>query len=251
LRWDRGGVVLGSYTVTEALVIAVRNDEWWPGQSTGFHVIWDGSVSSGQNHLLHATLAHGISEVAGRAWRWACAPAEVAGWLGAAIAFAAVVPKEIGDGFQEGFGFSALSTLWTAGGAILPALQNSSWKPARAIVWKANYWPSAEFRNRTGSLPRIENDYAGQRYFLAVNPGLVQDPSGDWLPWFGFAVGHSVTQWVEAEPTNQWYLTLDVNLRGIPVKASWWPQLAAVLDHVHFPLPGLRLQGGTLRFGFY
>jgi hypothetical protein len=118
-------------------------------------------------------------------------------------------------------------------------------------VWKANYWPSAEFRNRTGSLPRIENDYAGQRYFLAVNPGLVQDPSGDWLPWFGFAVGHSVTQWVEAEPTNQWYLTLDVNLRGIPVKASWWPQLAAVLDHVHFPLPGLRLQGGTLRFGFY
>jgi hypothetical protein len=236
--------------VTEALVVAVRHDEWWQGPNTGFRVIGNGSLSAGQNHLLHATLAYGISEVAAQGWRWACAPPKTAAWLGAAIAFAAVIPKEIGDGFQEGFGFSVLSALWTAGGAALPALQSSS-RHARAFVWKANYWPSAEFRNRTGSRPRIESDYAGQRYFLAINPALARETPGEWLPWFGFAVGHSVSQWVDVEPTHQWYLTLDVNFRGIPVRASWWQPVATILDHIHFPLPGVRLQGNQFRFGIY
>jgi hypothetical protein len=232
------------------LIVAVRHNEWWQGPNTGFHVIWNGSLSGGQNHLLHASLAYGISEVAIRGWRWACAPPKTAAFLGAAIAFAAVMPKEIGDGFQDGFGFSVFSALWTAGGALLPALHTTS-RQSRAFVLKANYWPSDEFRNRTGSQPRIENDYAGQRYFLAINPGLARETPGEWLPWFGFAVGHSVSQWVDVDPTHQWYLTLDVNFRGIPVKASWWQPVATILDHIHFPLPGVRLQGNQIRFGLF
>jgi len=50
---------------------------------------------------------------------------------------------------------------------------------------------------------------------------------------------------------HEWYLTLDTQFRGIPIRGGAWQKLATVLDQIHFPLPGIRLRDGDVSFGFF
>jgi hypothetical protein len=117
-------------------------------------------------------------------------------------------------------------------------------------VW---YWPSAEFRHRAGGgEPYLPSDYAGQRYFLSFNPARGDLGPRWWPRWLGVTIGHSTPGWVTQVPArHDWYATLDWELRGIPIRAAWWPKLAAVLDQIHFPAPGVRLRGGSVSVGLF
>ena len=48
-----------------------------------------------------------------------------------------------------------------------------------------------------------------------------------------------------------WYATLDLEFRGLPVRARWWRPVAAVLDQVHVPAPGIRLSDGRVSLGVF
>ncbi len=234
----RTGVVLGligGWVATEAVAIAARHDEWWPEPSADFELVWDASANKEQDRLLHAEVGYQLSQISALGWDQACMSHKTATW---------------GDGFQEGKGFSVPDMVAAAGGAILPALHRT-WDPAQAILLKVNYWPSDEYRDRTGTYPTLATDYAGQRYFLALNPGRLSNGAGAWPDWLGVAVGHSVPYWVSEPPIDQWYFVFDLNLRGLPIRAAWWQSVAAVLDQIHLPLPGVRVEGGGVRFGLY
>jgi len=246
----RVAAIAGGFTALQTTVILIRQDDWWVTPRTGFHFGSGGSPSRSQDKLLHAAIAYQASQVAILAWDWACVPPTLAAWLGAAVGIAVGLPKEIGDGLHEGKGFATDDFGASVGAAILPALHRT-WAPSRVIQLKGNYWPSAEFRDRTGGLPQLENDYAGQRYFLAIDPGLLPSGAGAWPDWLGLAVGHSVPTWLSAPPEDEWYVTLDLNARGLPVNTPWWQKVAALIDQLHLPLPGLRLTSGEVRFGLY
>ena len=139
--------------------------------------------------------------------------------MGAVTGVAFSLPKEIGDGFREGKGFSDPDILWATGGALLRALHRTI--PATcAVTLKLFYWPSQEFLDSDDELPQLENDYAGQRYFLAVAPGLLPNGSGAWPSWLGVAVGHSVPQWISAPLTREWFFTLDLAYQNLPIRAD-------------------------------
>lgn len=248
VRADRMAVILGGYAVAEAGAIALRHGDWWTTPTTSFHFDAQVSPSASQDKLLHATIGYQTSQVGRLAWRWACVRDPAAAWLGAALGVAIALPKEIGDGLHEGKGFDAPDMAWTAGGALLPAL-HAIVPPSRVLQLKVNYWPSRELRERTGNLPQLENDYAGQRYFLAIDPGLLSDGAGPWPDWLGIALGHSVQHWITAVPVHEWFVTLDLNLRGLPIQAPWWHRVASVLDQIHVPLPGVRFRAGGARVG--
>lgn len=247
-RVPRASLIVGTYAVGEAAALALRHSDWWHPPGRSFHIVWGGSPSKGQDGLLHAAITYQATQIADFAWRWACVPAPTAAWLAAATGFALALPKEIGDGLHQN-GFSGTDMAWTAAGAIVPALHRT-WAPSRAVRLKVFYWPSAEFRDRVGSLPQLENDYAGQRYFLAINPARAEDVTG-WPAWLGAAVGHSVPTWISVPPEHVWFLTLDIDLSGLPVKAKWWRRFAAVVDQVHIPLPGVRISPGRTTIGIY
>ena len=121
--------------------------------------------------------------------------------------------------------------LWATGGALLRALHRTI--PATcAVTLKLFYWLSQEFLDSDDELPQLENDYAGQRYFLAVAPGLLPNGSGAWPSWLGVAVGHSVPQWISAPPTREWFFTLDLAYQNLPIRADWWHDVASLLATV-------------------
>ena len=248
---DRVLAIVGTYAVLQTSAIAIRHSDWWDTPTRSFHFDWGRSPSKGQDVLLHAAVSYHTSQLGAIAWRWACVDRIPAAWLGAALGIAVGLPKEIGDGFHERKGFSGTDFLWGTVGAALPAARET-WAPMRMFLLKGNYWPSDEYRNRTpGALPQLENDYAGQRYFLAVNPGLLPGGAGPWPDWLGLALGHSVPHWISQPPIREWYLTLDMNLRGLPIRSGWWRTVATLLDQVHFPAPGVRLRNGEVVIGLF
>jgi hypothetical protein len=245
----RLAVIGGVYAGAEVAAIAVRGHDWWTTPGRGFYLTWDRSPSAGQDRLLHATLGYHMSQAGALAFRWACLRPVPAAWLGAALGVAVAIPKEIGDGLHQSKGFSGPDMLWTALGSVLPAL-HQTWPRSRGVTVKVSYWPSQEYLNRTGPEPQLESDYAGQVYHLAVAPSELGLYRG-WPRWLGVAVGHSVPYWASQPPVHEWYFTLDLRARGLPIRARWWRQVAWVLDQVHLPLPGLRLRDGNSRLGFF
>ena len=244
----------GAYVAGEAAAIAFHPSDWWQGPAGSFRLNWvndGGSPSAGQDYLLHVTASYQVSQGAALAWEWACVPPMTAAWLGAATAFAVGLPKKIGDGFHA-TGFEVAKNLANAVGAGLP-VAHRAWPATRAINVKAWYWPSAEFRSRTpGGEPQLLSDYAGQRYFLTLSPGLFPGGSGSaWPAWLGVGVGHGTPAWVTAPATDDWYAVLDLNWRGLPISASWWHDVASLLDQIHLPLPGVRNRNGQWTVGLF
>lgn len=252
VRLGRAALIAGAYAAAEVGTAAVHPSDWWQGPPRAFHVNWGaagGSPAAGQDYFLHVTASYQASQAAALAWEWACAPPLAAAWLGAATAFAVGLPKKVVDGFHD-TGFETAKVLANALGSALP-LVHRRWPATRAVTLKAWYWPSAEFRGRTGPEPNLLSDYAGQRYYVSVNPARGGGP-GWWPPWLGLAVGHGTPAWVTAFPArHEWYVALDLELRGLPVRAAWWRPVAAVLDQVHFPAPGVRIRSGSVALGLF
>jgi hypothetical protein len=248
-RRGRLAIIAGGYAGAEALGLGLEHNHWWTTPATSFHVVWDASASDGQDRLLHAAVAYQTSQLGAAAFTWACLKPVAAAWLGAALGVAVAIPKEIGDGLHAEKGFSAPDMAWTALGAVLPAARRT-WAPVRLLSLKVSYWPSDEYRQRTGTQPRLESDYAGQRYFLALAPSELR-PGGRWPRWLGLAVGHSVPYWASQPPVHGWYGALDLRLSGLPIRAGWWRRVAWVLDQIHLPAPGVRLRQGDWAAGFF
>jgi hypothetical protein len=249
-RPSRIVAITGGFAALETAALLVRHDDWWTTPDTTFHLVTGGSPSKGQDLLLHGALAYQASQAGALLFDWACVRRTTAGWLGAALGIALGLPKEIGDGLHAEKGFSIDDFGGSILGATLPALHRSL-PASRALALKVFYWPSTEYRDRTGNLPQLENDYAGQRYYLTIQPGAIPGGAGPWPDWLGVAVGHGVPHWVTLPPTHDWYVTLDFRLAGLPIRGRAWRIVAAVLDQVHVPMPGVRVRGGTVGGGVY
>ncbi len=103
-----------------------------------------------------------------------------------------------------------------------------------------------------GELPHLENDFAGERYYLAFAPGrYTGPPEHRWRSPIGGRRRSRHPELDSRTALHEWYLTLDTQFRGIPIRGGAWQKLATVLDQIHFPLPGIRLRDGDVSFGFF
>ena len=251
VRKGRVAVIAGAYAATQLIVMAARADDWWNSPRRSFHFASTPSLNNQQDGLQHAWIGYQVSQISAFAWDSTCVGYVRAGWLGALTGVAIGLPKEIIDGFH-GQGFSIRQLLWNAAGSTLPALHRAV-PDSRSVLYKFFYWPSREYLNKAPEdfVPQLDTDYAGMRFFLAYNPGQLPNGPGKWPPWLGVAIGHSVPYWVTQPPIDEWYFTLDLNARGLPIRAQWWPAVAAIIDQFHLPLPGFRLRGGQIHFGLF
>ena len=253
VRDARVAAIAGTYVGGWALAAAFHPAEWWKGRPGAFRLNWvaGASPSAGQDYLLHVGATYEASQAAALAWEWACVSPATAVWLGAATAFAVGLPKKVVDGFHDP-GFEVAKNVANAVGAVLPVVHRR-WPATRTVTLKGWYFPSREYLNRGGGEPTNPlSDYAGQRFYLSVNPARGGLAALRWPRWLGVAVGHSTTPWITDPPARHvWFAALDLELRGLPVRARWWRSVATVLDQVHFPAPGVRVRDGRVAVGVF
>ena len=253
VRGGRVAAIGGTYVGAWALAAAFHPREWWKGPPGAFKMNWaeGASASVGQDYLLHIAASYEASQAATLAWEWACVPHKTAVWLGAATAFAVGLPKKVVDGFHA-TGFEIAKNLANGVGALLP-VAHQTWPATRAVALKGFYFPSSEYLHRNGGEPTSPIvDFAGQRFYLSLNLARGGLADAWWPKWLGVAVGHSATpRMTPPYARHIWYATLDLELRGLPVRAAWWRPVAAVLDQFHVPAPGVRLMDGRVSLGVF
>jgi hypothetical protein len=155
----------------------------------------------------------------------------------------------------------------TAGSALFIG-QQKLWKEQR-ITLKFSYWPTPYPDYRTDGIlgngwqEEWLKDYNGQTYWLSVNAASFFNTKPKWLPgWLNLAGGYGIDGYLTASGApleghedivsqRQYYLSLDVDLRKIPMKSGFWKTLLHTVSFIKFPAPTLQYNAVDGKTSFY
>lgn len=229
---------------------------WYKEYHTGdFHFHDDFNNWQQVDKAGHAFSAYYLGYAAMEVNQWAGIAHKKSLLTGGSLGFLFLTGIELMDGYSEGWGFSwgdmAANTLGT--GLLIG--QELLWKDQR-IVMKYSYHPT-DYAAENPSLlgdnwqQQIFKDYNGQTYWLSAN---VHSLSGwdRWPAWLNLAAGYGADGMLTARydadfystrPDVNWqrqyYLSLDVDLRKIPVKSHFLKALFKTLNVIKIPMPTL------------
>jgi len=210
-------------------------------------------------------------------------------WTGVGVGMGLQLTIEVMDGFSEKWGFSLPDVGFNTLGVSLFAAQELLWQEQRLVPKISAtpvHYSTAPLVSVDGSqvsslaerardlygssyLESFLKDYNAQTYWLSVNLASFMQEQPVWLPrWLNVAVGYGAgnmfggyeNRWPEGAPEfilseaiypryQQYYLSLDVDLRKIPAKKRWVRGILGVLNFVKIPAPALEINSlGTVRF---
>ncbi len=189
---------------------------------------------------------------------------------------------EVMDGFGKGYGFSWSDVGANFLGSGCFALQQELWNEQRfrirysahpAIYSKDNpmLQQRAEYLYGHDALQRILKDYNGQTYWLSFHPTLAWGIAQNfWPSWLELSIGYGVknlygarsNDWLDPmgnhittgsdyPRTKQYYLSLDINFRKIPVRNTFWRTIIHTIGIFKIPAPALEINSpGSVRWNW-
>ncbi len=234
------------------------NQLWYanyPKESFHFYNDFDNWLQ--MDKMGHAMTAYYLGYVGKNLLDWAGVPEEHAIWWGGSLGLIFLTGIEFLDGFSEEWGFSKEDMFANIAGTALFIAQEDWWSEQR-VVFKYSYHPSpyAEVYPALLGSSAAESwlkDYNGQTYWLSAN---VRDFINweIWPSWLNVAVGYGadgmVTSFYQEElyrnnPQYKWqrqfYFSLDIDLRKIPVKSKFLKTVFKTLNFIKFPMPTLEI----------
>jgi hypothetical protein len=254
--------VAGAAVAGNLALLAYFKQAWWSGERADrffFRSDWDQEFRD-QDKLGHAYGGYHLTRLGGAMLRAACVSDAKAIALSAAYATAFQLQIEVWDGFFEDYGFSYPDLLLNAAGAGYAAAQEL--RPGLRAV-KPTLWykptPAWHRRREHGDHPRATTDYSGQSYWLSADVDALL-PEGARAYWPGIlrlSVGHSITDWVDAETgagrraRRRLLLTLDIDLEKLPGNHPVWRFVKRELSHFHLPGPALQLSPSVDAIAWY
>ena len=234
VRTWRVAAVAGGNAALGLGVMEAQRRRWWEGRSPRFHFQNDWNYVLWTDKLGHFYAARGFTQYYGTTLQWAGLPEKRARLWGAGAAFTNMLFFEVLDGFGPQWGFSTGDLLFNTLGVgygvaqgVVPVLE--------AVHLKASYYPSGwEDKN-------ITDDYAGQTWWLTVNPhrlGARRLP-----PWLSVAAGYA------ARERDEWdflterhvFVGLDIEPAGLPIRGKVWEAMVPWPRLIHFPAPAVRI----------
>lgn len=251
-------LVAGS-AITYGAGIAGLNELWYknnPGQAFAFFN--DNREWKQVDKLGHVYSSFYIGAAYNSALRWCGVPAKKAAIIGSAVAFGIMLPIEILDGYSAAYGASVGDLVANAAGASLFLGQQLIWNELRL-------YPKFSF-HRTDFAPMRPNvlgdsfvselikDYNGQTYWLSVD----MDKFIRFPRWLNLAIGYGAEGMVYARdaqntaaglprPYRQYYLSLDIDLRAIPVRSPFLRGVLDVLSVIKIPAPTIEFSPKGVR----
>jgi hypothetical protein len=231
---------------------------WYSGYTqSGFHFYNDNDNWLQMDKFGHMMTAYAVGELSADALAWSGMREKQAIWYGGLTGLAYLTVVEIMDGFSDAWGFSTGDMLANMAGTGLYLGQQLTWGEQK-IRMKYSFHRSdyADLRpNVLGDswLTSALKDYNGQTYWLSVSPGSFNN-GGAFPPWLCVSVGHSGDGMLTGSPNPQFlatnnlehiarqrqlYLSLDIDLRRIPVKSPWLRTLFNTINFIKIPAPTL------------
>ncbi len=225
----------------------------WYGQQgfDRFTFFNDAPQWMGMDKAGHAMTAFYLAEHTHEALRTLCYSPRKARNMAAVLAWTAMLPIEILDGFSPAYGFSWADAGANLAGAMLFWVQNG--RGPLLVRPKYSFQPSPYAALRPGVLgdglaEQWLKDYNGQTYWLSFDWQALfkRRPLSVPLTW---AIGYGAEEMVYARrdenlqagfrPYRQLYFSVDIEWRQVPASKPWLRSVFRFLNMIKIPAPAL------------
>ncbi len=172
-------------------------------------------------------------------------------WLGAGLTLLVGTAIETEDGlhgYSPEYGFSPGDWAGDLIGSSMPLLKRY-FPSLNRFTFKISLWPSDAYN--AGAYHTIADDYESQYFWLSAD---VHDLVTFMPPWLNVTAGYSAENLPPAAylafrqgktPASDVYLSLDINLKGIPIQGALWSTITDVFQYIRIPFPSLQVYPRT------
>lgn len=256
LGMEKKSIVAYSLIGYSAASLYTEYQWWWKGNYHSFRYADDGfldNYSLGVDKVGHFYTSYLYFSAVYEVMQWADFDEEVILFGAIAMPVSHAISIEIGDGFST-FAFSGSDLAANLLGIGYGVLQRR-FPILRNFTFKWSYYPS-------GIIPldgafRLTDDYDGHIYWLSwdVHGTLPGSWKKYWPKYLNLAVGYGGKNisgrpsWAgdpissPGLPERKFAVSLDYNIRVIDVGEGFVGTVRNVIDHFHFPAPGVRIDG--------
>lgn len=264
----RNAVVITEASFSTVSLIGL-NQLWYQDYPRSkFHTIDDSGEWLQMDKVGHAFSAYQMGRVGADLLAWSGVSKKDQLLYGATLGFAYLSVVEVFDGFSQEWGFSWTDILANGVGTGLYVGQELLWDEQRFTLkysfHKTKYASLNPDKLGNGLAEEILKDYNGQTYWLSFNlHSFFKDST---IPkWLNVAVGYGGDNMLSGEnervnnllitqnPTRQYYLSLDVDLKKIKTKSHFLQTVFSVLNVLKVPFPTLEFtdKNGIKFHGIY
>jgi len=250
------------------------NQAWYAEYNTGrFHFFNDNNEWLQMDKAGHVFSTYQSARLLMDVCDWASFKSNVKYGLGAGAGFVFMTGIEIMDGYSRGWGYSWGDQLANGLGASLALFQEMQWKEQR-IQMKFSFARSGLAPYNPRLLGKTLNeqilkDYNGQTYWLSINPAAFFTKKKSFLNALSLAIGYGGRGMLGGEDNNRaalqpdgtlivaqrervYFLSLDLDLRQLPLRSAFWRSLLSVVQIVKIPAPALQFsRQGVRGYGLY
>jgi hypothetical protein len=244
--------------VTLATVIPVhiyQAKAWWQGNRAPFKFQNDWTYAMNIDKWGHMYAGNLLSRVFGYSLAWSGLNEKSSALYGSILGLSYQMYVEVEDGFHKDYGFSPGDAFSNMIGATIPLAQ-ATIPVLKNFSLKYSYWPSPRYISEIdqGQKRAFIDDYQGMTVWIAMDPHfLMGSELATTVPsWLGISFGIAARDLdVYGNGREVYYLTLDYNLSKIQTDSGFLRTLFTVVDFFHLPAPGMALDGGKFKVGFF
>jgi hypothetical protein len=245
------GVTLG----TVIPVHIYQQTAWWQGPRAPFRFENDWIYALNVDKLGHMYAGYLLSRTFGYLLEWTGFSEHTSVFFGSVLGLSYQMYVEVEDGFHRVYGFSPGDAFFNILGATIPLAQ-WTFPVLRNFTLKYSYLPSTQYKDelKAGQGKAFLDDYEGTTVWLGVDPHFLMGKSLSEAvpPWLGLAFGVGARDLnLSGGGRRQATLALDFNLSKIGTESEFLRGLFTLLDVIHLPAPGIRLDGNRVLFGVF
>ncbi len=255
IEYGRLAIVGG---VTTGFVVGnhmYQQKAWWQGKRAPFHFQndWDYALNFDKWGHMYATSL--VSKLFANSLQWSGVEERPSTFYGSLLGLSYELYIELEDGYHADYGFSPGDAFGDILGATYPILQ-MTFPVLKNFQFKWSYYPSKKYLDdiKNGQSRVFTDDYDGQINWITMDPHfLMSDELSKSVPaWLGVGLGWSVRGLDSMGGGHRiYYLALDYNLSKIETSSSFLRSVFWVLDIIHWPAPGLAIEGKKVKVGFF
>lgn len=271
--WLAGSAAFGTYAIFS---VGLYNAWYKKSEQSSFHLFNDAGEWNHLDKVSHAYNGYVQSNAIYNGAKW-CGYSEHASVIwGTSISMLFQTTVEVMDGFSSDWGFSWTDMASNVLGAGLFAGQQLLWHDQKFKLKLSAYpknYPDGFITGQNGNTitykQRAEDlygkeffttflkDYNAQTFWLSFNPGIFSESIHDfWPKYLNISLGYGAdnlyggykNEWADGEThysildyprTNQYYLSLDIDLTKIKVKNNFLRTALHLINVIKIPAPAL------------